>query len=141
VYGIIMNSENELLLSDEFQLNMKMTKFPGGGLKFGEGSLDCLKREFREECSGQEIFNIQHFYTTDFYQKALFYNDAQLLSIYYTAELKKPIRFKISERPFDFKELENGSQSFRWKKPDEIEENEITFPIDRVVLKKLKQIY
>ena len=71
VYGIVINQNEEVLISDEFQMNMKMTKFPGGGLEYGEGIIDALKREFREECNGQEIKNIKHFYTTDFYQKAL----------------------------------------------------------------------
>ena len=72
VYGIVINGNQELLLSDEFQLNTKMTKFPGGGMDFGEGTIDCLRREFREECSGQEILNISHFYTTDFFKKLCF---------------------------------------------------------------------
>ncbi|MDO8952586.1 MAG: NUDIX domain-containing protein, partial [Draconibacterium sp.] len=72
VYGVIVNERREVLMTDEYQLGMKMTKFPGGGLEFGEGTIDGLKREFKEECNGQEIKNINHFYTTDFFQKALF---------------------------------------------------------------------
>jgi len=93
IYGIIMNEQNEVLLTDEYQLDMKMTKFPGGGLEYGEGTVDCLRREFREECNGQEIENIRHYYTTDFFQQALFFEDHQLISIYYRAELKKPLKF------------------------------------------------
>ena len=59
VYGIIINQKNEILISDEFQLGTKMTKLPGGGLEFGEGTIDCIKREFREECNGQELKNIR----------------------------------------------------------------------------------
>lgn len=141
VYGIIINQNKEILLSDEFQLGIKMTKFPGGGLQFGEGTIDCLKRELREECSNQEIKNIRHFYTTDFYQKALFYKNHQLLSIYYFAELKKPLQFKISERPFDFEKLENGNQSFRWMQIKNLNEAEFTFPIDKFVARKLKKYF
>jgi 8-oxo-dGTP diphosphatase len=139
VYGIILNENQEVLLSDEFQLGMKMTKFTGGGLEFGEGTIDGLKREFREECNGQELLNINHFYTTDFFQKALFYDNKQLLSIYYTAEFVKPIRFNISGKPFDFQEYKNGNQSFRWVKIKNLNEDEITFPIDKFVAGKLKQ--
>lgn len=139
VYGIILNDFNEILISDEFQLDQKMTKFPGGGLEFGEGTLDCLKREFREECNGQELKNIRPFYTTDFYQKALFYKNHQLISIYYLAELQEPIRFKISKEAFDFAELKNGNQSFRWMKIKELNIDDITFPIDKFVLEKLKE--
>jgi len=141
VYGIIVNENSEVLLSDEFQLGMKMTKFPGGGLEFGEGTIDGLKREFKEECYGQEIKKITHFYTTDFFQKALFYENKQLISIYYMAELANPIKFLISKKPFDFQENKNGNQSFRWIKINNLNEAEITFPIDKFVAGKLKQLF
>ena len=141
VYGIIFNERLEVLLSDEFQLGMKMTKFPGGGLEFGEGTIDGLKREFKEECNGQEIKNINHFYTTDFFQKALFYDNKQLLCIYYRAELTDPLKFQISKKPFDFQENKNGNQSFRWIKINNLNEAEITFPIDKFVAGKLKQLF
>lgn len=141
IYGIIINDQNEVLLSDEFQLGMKMTKFPGGALEYGEGTIAGLKREFREECNGQEIKNIKHFYTTDFFQRALFYENNQLLSIYYLAELSGPLKFKISEESFDFKEHKNGNQSFRWIEIKRLNEDEITFPIDKFVAGKLKQLF
>jgi ADP-ribose pyrophosphatase YjhB (NUDIX family) len=141
VYGLILNENEEVLLTDEFQLDRKMTKFPGGGLEFGEGTVECLKREMIEECNGQKIENICHFYTTDFFQKALFYENHQLISIYYTARLKNPLKFKISEKPFDFKKLANGNQSFRWVKIKNLEEAELSFPIDKFVVGKLKELY
>ncbi len=139
VYGLVVNENNEVLISDEFVLNTYMCKFPGGGLEFGEGPVECLIREFKEECNNQEIKNIQHFYTTDFYQKAFFYDNAQLISIYYLAELKAPIRFRISNKAFDFDIKNNSGQSFRWVKIKELEESEITFPIDKFVTNKLKE--
>lgn len=139
VYGIILNENKEVLISDEFQLDTKMTKFPGGGLEFGEGTIDALKREIREECNGQEINSIQHFYTTDYFQKALFYENKQLMSIYYLANLSNPLKFKISETSFDFQEYKNGNQSFRWIKIKSINEGEFTFPIDKFVAGKLKK--
>ena len=49
VYGILLNEKQELLVSDEFIRGAYITKFPGGGLEFGEGTRDCLAREFMEE--------------------------------------------------------------------------------------------
>ena len=141
VYGLILNKSNEVLITDEFQLGMKMTKFPGGGLEYGEGTIDCLKREIREECNGQELQNIRHFYTTDFYHKALFYENNQLISIYYLAELKPPLKFTISKTPFHFEKMENGNQSFRWVKINELNEDDLSFPIDKFVTEKLKKQY
>lgn len=138
VYGIFINQDHEVLLSDEFMLNMKMTKFPGGGMNFGEGPIECLKREIMEEMKGQEIEIIDHFYTTDYYQPAYFFDNHQLISIYYLARFIEPIKFKISSIPFDFDDLINGNQSFRWKNILEISEKELTFPIDQKVVSLLK---
>ncbi|MFD2742036.1 MULTISPECIES: NUDIX domain-containing protein [Sphingobacterium] len=81
VYGILINQENEVLVSDEQVGNFCFTKFPGGGLEYGEGLLDALKREYLEECN-LEIDIVQHLYTTDFFEKSSF-NDSQIISIYY----------------------------------------------------------
>jgi 8-oxo-dGTP diphosphatase len=140
VYGLVINGDNEVLVSDEFRMNMKMTKFPGGGLHYGEGTLDCLKREFAEECQGQEIENIRHFYTTDYFQEALFYEKHQLISIYYQVDLKMPPCFHISARPFDFEKMKDGSQSFRWLNLKEADPGILTFPVDKLVLEKLKNL-
>lgn len=140
VYGLFVNGYNEILLTDEFRLNQKMTKFPGGGMEYGESTIECLVREIKEECNNQEIKNIQHFYTTDFFQKALFYENKQLISIYYQAQLTEPLKFKISEESFDFDISKNEFQSFRWAKIETLSEDDLSFPIDRFVLRKLKQI-
>lgn len=139
VYALIINTENKILVSDEFQLDMKMTKFPGGGVNLGEGIIEALHREFNEEF-GQELIIDSHFYTTDFFQQALVYTNQQLVSIYYIAHFKKEIKFKISQKPFDFPKLENGQQSFRWIALSQINETDLTLPIDKKVVQLLKQI-
>jgi len=140
VYALIINETNEVLLSDEYMLDTLMTKFPGGGLEFGEGPIDCLKREAIEEF-GQEIEIESHFYTTDFYQKSLFHDNTQLVSIYYNARFIAPIHFKISEKPYDFPVNTNGSQSFRWRSIKDISISELTYPIDRRMAEMLKSRY
>ena len=138
VYGIIVNDSNEVLLSDEYNFDRYMTKFPGGGLLFGEGPEDCIKREAREEF-GQEVKIISHFYTTGFFQKARFYKNHQLISIYYKIKfIEKPV-FNISEKMYDFIEKKNGNQSFRWVLIKDLKEKDLSFPIDRYVLKLLKK--
>jgi len=137
VYGLFINSQNEILLSDEYVLDRYMTKFPGGGLIPGEGPEDCLKREIIEEM-GQEAEIVSHYYTTGFFQKALFYEDHQLISIYYRIRFKELPVFKISTNKFDFKGEINGSQSFRWADLSEMKMGDLTFPIDRVVLEMLQ---
>lgn len=138
VYGLFVNSQKEILVSDEYQLDMKMTKFPGGGMQFGEGTKDCLRREIMEEM-GQEIEITDHFYTTDYFQPAYFYDNYQLVSIYYLAKFKNDVKFKVSTKPFDFSELKNGNMSFRWVSLAQLSEKDITFPIDQKVVGLLKQ--
>jgi 8-oxo-dGTP diphosphatase len=140
VYALIINEQQEILLSDEYQLDMKMTKFPGGGMEYGEGTIDCLQREAREEF-GQSLVNIRHFYTTDYYQPALFFRDTQLISIYYLAELSEEIRFRVSRKPFDIPEMKNGQQSFRWVAVKNLSEKDLTFPIDRRVIRMLQALF
>ncbi|MFD2146875.1 NUDIX domain-containing protein [Mucilaginibacter antarcticus] len=65
VYGLLINDAEEILLSDEQEYGMQFTKFPGGGLEYGEGLIDGLKREFVEECD-VKIDVLSHYYTTDF---------------------------------------------------------------------------
>lgn len=132
VYGLIINEKKQVLLSDEYVLDTKMTKFPGGGLEFGEGPADCIKREAEEEF-GQKIEIIDHFYTTHYFQKALYFEDTQLISIYYLIRFPDAIRFKVSDKPFDFEPGINGSISFRWKTINELKEEHLSFPIDKYV--------
>ncbi|MFO8235008.1 MAG: NUDIX domain-containing protein [Bacteroidales bacterium] len=136
VYALIINKEKQILLSDEFQLGMKMTKFPGGGLKAGEGTIDCLKREAMEEF-GQEIEVLDHYYTLDYFQPSIFYSEYQLISIYYKAQFTEKIKFEVSERPFDIPELKNGSISFRWKSLTKLKEEDMTLPVDKKVVRML----
>ena len=140
VYGIYINNKKEVLLSDEVRFGKKMTKFPGGGLKFGEGTIDCLKREALEEFK-QGIEIISHFYTTDFFQKAYFYTGQQLISIYYLINFSEPIKFKISCKPFDFQDLKENNQSLRFVSIKDWQITDLTFPIDQIVMKKLIKAY
>lgn len=137
VYAVIINPNREVLLSDEFQLGMRMTKFPGGGMHFGEGTVDCLHREMMEEFN-QDVEVIRHYYTTDFFQKALFFEDHQLISIYYLCRLKGEPRFPVSKFPFEQVKDINGSQAARWASLDELDpDRELSFPVDRHVAKML----
>ena len=140
VYGLIINEKNEILLSDELALEMYLTKFPGGGLEFGEGTRDTLKREIYEELDAEvEVGN--HFYTTDFFQQAFTLPDFQLLSIYYFAELKKIPYEKISVKAFDKPDFKAGDQTFRFHPISELSADIMTLPIDKIVAEKLRNLY
>jgi ADP-ribose pyrophosphatase YjhB (NUDIX family) len=135
VYGICIQDEH-VLVSDEYVMDMYMTKFPGGGLEYGEGPVDCLTRECKEEM-GIHIKITEHFYTTDFFQPNRFYENTQLISIYYAFQLPEGHRLPISEKKFDFEEEKNGMQSFRWIPLSELSPEDLTFPVDQKVVRIL----
>src|SRR6266513_6357519 len=95
VYGILINEKKQVLVADEFIRGGYYVKFPGGGLELGEGTRDCLKREFKEEMN-LDVEIGEHLYTTDFYQVSAFNPAHQIISIYYLVkaleEIKVPLR-------------------------------------------------
>lgn len=131
VYGLLLD-EGRVLVSDELIKGHKITKFPGGGLEFGEGTVDCVIREFKEELN-LSIEVVDHFYTTDFFVASAFNPSSQVISIYYHVRALEPINAKISELEFDFDPLKEEDQAFRWLKVDELHQNNFTFAIDKKV--------
>lgn len=132
VYGILVNQNDEVLLSDERRYNRQFTKFPGGGLEYGEGTKDCLKREFLEELKIHvEIGELV--YLTDFFQQSAFNSDDQIISIYYFVSTKEIQKIPVSKTSFDFGN-DSETESFRWKKLSEITATDVTFPIDQLVV-------
>jgi 8-oxo-dGTP diphosphatase len=147
VYGILLGENKEVLVSDEFIRGNYYTKFPGGGLEFGEGTRDCLKREFKEEMD-LEVRITDHLYTTDFFQMSAFNPDHQIISIYYFVEALEPIKAPLRSKPFDFDEREMSlyhqtgeTETFRFIERDHFDESCITLPIDKVVARILNDKY
>ncbi len=139
VYGLLINADDEILISDEKEYGMLFSKFPGGGLEYGEGTIDGLKREFIEECNA-DIEVLNHFYTTDFFLKSAF-SDAQIISIYYTIKNTHALQLNFKSKPFDFDGEGEALQAFRWVKMSELKVDDVTFPIDQHVIKLLKEQY
>jgi len=145
VYGILLNEEKQVLVSDEFIRGAYYTKFPGGGLEIGEGTRDCLKREFKEEMN-LEVAIGDHIYTTDFFQQSAFNSAHQILSIYYFAKALEPIKVPLKNKEFDFDEqqlkLYSESQqieSFRFVEWDTFSAEKLTLPIDKIVAAMVKE--
>jgi ADP-ribose pyrophosphatase YjhB (NUDIX family) len=139
VYGIIIQNQC-VLMSDEYINGKPVTKFPGGGLKFGEGTIDCIKRELQEELNSKAE-DIVHFYTTDFFQRSAFNYKHQIISIYYRINKIDLTALKTTNKKFDFNTTPTeGEQRFRWVKLSELDENECTFPIDKKIISMLKSI-
>ena len=130
VYGLLIQ-QNKILLCEEFIHGNKIIKFPGGGLEFGEGTIDCLKREFQEEL-GIEISDISHFYTTDFFVESIFRSTDQVISIYYKV---------VYEDLIDLSKYNTSEINFFWKELNELNVEDVTLPIDKVVVELLASSY
>jgi 8-oxo-dGTP diphosphatase len=136
VYALIIH-EGKVLITDEQRGGTKMTKFPGGGLEWGEGIADCLRRECKEEMD-QDPISWDHFYTTDFFMQSAFRAEDQLISIYYKTNLPAPEKIMASEIPFEHTRDEEGAQTFRWIAIADLSEKLFTYPIDKHVVKLLQ---
>ncbi len=147
VYGILLNEHKQVLVSDELIKGMEITKFPGGGLEFGEGTRACLKREFMEEMNLQ-IEVGEHIYTTDFFQISAFNNKHQIVSIYYFAHALEPIEVPLRTTPFNFDEQQmrvyketTQIETFRFINWNNFTEQDVTLPIDKIAAALLKEKY
>lgn len=144
VYGILINGKNEILVSDEYIRGGYYTKFPGGGLEFGEGTRDCLKREFMEEMNlAVEVG--EHIYTTDYFQVSAFDKSKQIVSVYYCAQALEEITVPLRNAPFQFDEAQlkiyaerKEIETFRFIPLNEITEDDVTLPIDKLVVGMLR---
>lgn len=129
VYGLWVNEEKEVLVSEEMIRGKAVIKFPGGGLELGEGLKDALIREWQEEMEAK-IEVISHFYTTDFYQPSAF-DDSQVISIYYTIQPLQPIALPYI----------NDRERAYFMPIDHLLESRLSLPIDKIVGKMLVDIY
>lgn len=142
VYGVLIDKQNRLLVSDEYIRGDFFTKLPGGGLEFGEGTRECLAREYWEE-TGIEVTVGDHLYTTDFFQISAFNNTDQIISIYYYVHALDTASIKTSTTPFDFDPIITSdklatAESFRWVNFEEVSADNMSLPIDKVAIQLLK---
>lgn len=131
VYGILLNEKGEFLICDEVYQNKQMTKFPGGGVEWGEGMLDALYREFVEEFN-IEIEVVKHLYTTDFFQQSAFCQEHQLISVYFQVKPQNTINWS---QAFDFAKRQGIECRFLEK----LCESDLTWPIDKLVISMLNE--
>lgn len=144
VYGILIDEQERLLVSDEFIRGTYITKLPGGGLEIGEGTRDGLAREFMEEAN-LAVSVGDHFYTTDFFQISAFNNTDQIISIYYYVHASDTNKVIAKEKAFDFLPEEvadknSTAEHLRWIPLSELSVASMTLPIDKVAIKMLLEM-
>jgi 8-oxo-dGTP diphosphatase len=133
VYGLMINQKQEVLVSDEFRDGIAFTKFPGGGLEFGEGISSALIREYKEELD-LEVSVESLFYVNDHLQVSAFNEQTQLLAFYYFVKTLciENLIFESYEIP-----LKMNGEKQRWLPINSDLENVLTFPLDKIVASKL----
>ncbi len=145
VYGVLINDQKQVLVSDEYIRGNYYIKFPGGGLEIGEGTRDCLKREFKEEMN-LEVEIGDHLYTTDFYQVSAFNPAHQIISIYYLSNALEEIKVPLRTKEFDFDEQQmevynrtRMTETFRFIDWNNFSSDSVTLPIDKIVASLVKE--
>lgn len=127
VYGIALNSKQEILVLEEQYIGEDLVKLPGSGLEFGEGLTDCLIREFEEELNLKVTID-KHFYTQEDFLVSKFRANEQLLTVYYLVNILNIEELEIKEPSID---------AVKWLPL--ASENPLKLPIDRRVFDRLKE--
>ena len=133
VYGIWIKNE-KILLSHENIDGLKMIKFPGGGIEFGEGALDCLKREFKEELD-VEIGHSKLIHVSEKYIQSAFKENEQVIAIHYLVDSAEKIKnYKIIQGTSLGK---TNQHHFKWYKFSTSLIDSLTFEMDKEAFRKL----
>ena len=145
VYGILMDDNKRVLVSDEFIRGDFFTKFPGGGLELGEGTRQCVEREFLEE-TGLHVTSGEHIYTTDYYQQSAFRATDQIISIYYYVRTNDDVsKLTVHTKIFDFtpqqtSDINGQYEALRWIEWNKFSDSTVTLPIDKIVARMIMQL-
>jgi 8-oxo-dGTP diphosphatase len=68
--GVCVKDDSILLVNHQGISNQDFWSPPGGGIEFGEGAIDCLSREFREE-AGLSVKTGNFLFACEFIQHSL----------------------------------------------------------------------
>ena len=139
VYGLLFNGNGQLLLSRERFRQKEMLKFPGGGLEWGEGVLDALQREFREELSLEVAPDGRPHVSEPFIQSA-FSDEAQIVAVHYRVRTVNPEDLtRLNLKPTASEQTSKGAQIIErfWQHPRYLDPAQLTFEMDREAINRL----
>ncbi len=107
VGALIFNSRDEVLMVRTHKWS-DLWGIPGGKIKWGEPSVDALRRELREE-TGLEVDEIEFVLVQDCIHSKEFYRDAHFILMNYTCRCVGEPEVRLNEE----------AREFRWVRPGE----------------------
>ncbi len=133
VYGLLIQ-EGNILIAEQLYRDFLLRKFPGGGLQYGEGIADALKREFIEELNFQ-VDIVRHYYTTDFFVPSKFNSNDQVISVFYLVKPASNEQLNITS--YNGLPQTNNEEVFLWVPLAELHLADFTLPIEKKVVLQL----
>lgn len=85
VYAVCVQ-DKQLFTLREVHGSWDIIKLPGGGLEYGEGPVDCLKREFKEELN-LDIEVLDAFYIQESYVPSIMKDNRQIVLLYFEVSI------------------------------------------------------
>jgi len=127
VGALIFNAAGQVLMI-RTQKWSQLWGIPGGKIKLGEGAVDALRREIKEE-TGLEIDDIRFVLVQDCIHSREFYRDAHFVLLNYTCRCVGEQRVQLNDE----------AQAFRWVSADEALTMELNQPTRILIEAVLKQ--
>lgn len=122
-----------MLVSHESGGGLNFTKFPGGGVEYGEGLADALLREFHEE-TGLKIIGHQLHHINENLIASAFNPEEQLIAVYYSVQTSGTID------KYAFEEEKWGKPYFvklEWIPLSDVKPELFRWPADKQAVEKL----
>ncbi|MDB6027754.1 MAG: Nucleoside triphosphatase NudI [Verrucomicrobiales bacterium] len=126
VGALIFNPKNEMLMVRTHKWS-DMWGIPGGKIKFGETSLDALRREIKEE-TDLEIDGIEFVLVQDCIHSKEFYREAHFVLLNYLCRTGDDAQVKLNEE----------AQEFRWVSLEQAMQLDLNTPT-KILLEAVKQ--
>ena len=99
VGALIFNSRREMLMIRTHKWS-NLWGIPGGKVKWGEGSLDALRREVKEE-TNLDVKDVKFALVQDCIHSKEFYRDAHFVLLNYTCRCDEPYEVRLNEEAND----------------------------------------
>jgi len=121
VGGLIYNAAGEVLMIRTHKWS-NLWGIPGGKIKWGEASVEALRREIREE-TGLEVTDIEFVLAQDCIHSKEFYRDAHFVLLNYTCRCTGEPAVKLNDE----------AREFRWVTMAQAREMPINQPTQRLL--------